>query len=531
MQPALSENHETPLPLAPSRVWKAASLAAICAALICVAILFLPHDHDPGVFLLGVSLVALVVIAALHTRFLRLTQTAVSSADSVLEKQARELDAMFDGALDGVLILDGRAVCCHANSAAMKLLGVRQEQLLGRSIAAFCADPEGFPVIRALSGPRLGHGQVEMMRADGAALFVEFTVSKDFAANRHLLVLRDLTDQQKAEEAKSRSLVLARSALRETHALRNATLALAQELRLDPVLDLLLQMLRTLVAYETVQVLLVETDTRLFLAREASGLAENPRRTATMETVDASNYPVLLAALRSPSGILVSDTRTWEGWRDFPVGIPMRSWVGVPLRASDQVVGLLIVAHTLPGQFRGEHLRITGSLALSASVAIQNARLYERAEIYGAELEGRLADLHRTEQALSLLEKDRRASEDRFGKVFRFAPVALSVTSLDEGRFVDVNEAFERHFRYTRTDLIGKTSTELGFWENPEERSHLADSLRQGKRVHAVVARFRIGSGEFRHFLYSAETIDLDGRLCILLACDRPPGIDSGACA
>jgi PAS domain S-box-containing protein len=398
MQPALSEIRETPLPLAPSRVWKTVSFAAICAAVICAVILFLPHGREPGVFLLGVALLALALVATLHTRFLCLTQTAVNSADGILEKQARELDAVFDGALDGILILDGHAVCCHANSAAMKLLGVRQEQLLGRSIAAFCANPEGIPVISAPSGSRRDYGQVEMMRTDGAPLFVEFTVSRDFATNRHLLVLRDLTDRQKAEEAKSRSLVLARSAIRESHALRNATLALARELHLDPVLDLLLQTLRTLVPYETAQVLLVETDSRLFLAREAIGIAENASRATNIETVDASNYPVLLAALQSSGGIVISDTRMREGWRDFPAGLSMRSWAGVPLRASDHVVGLLVVAHTLPGQFQTEHLRITGSLALSASVAIQNARLYERAEIYGAELEGRLADLHRTER-------------------------------------------------------------------------------------------------------------------------------------
>ena len=50
-------------------------------------------------------------------------------------------------------------------------------------------------------------------------------------------------------------------------------------------------------------------------------------------------------------------------------------------------------------------MRLARSLAIPGAVAIQNARLYERAEIYGAELEQRLADLERAEQALQQAEQ------------------------------------------------------------------------------------------------------------------------------
>lgn len=39
-----------------------------------------------------------------------------------------------------------------------------------------------------------------------------------------------------------------------------------------------------------------------------------------------------------------------------------------------------------PNEFTAEHLRIASSLAISASVAIQNTRFYECAEIYASEL-------------------------------------------------------------------------------------------------------------------------------------------------
>jgi GAF domain-containing protein len=50
--------------------------------------------------------------------------------------------------------------------------------------------------------------------------------------------------------------------------------------------------------------------------------------------------------------------------------------------------------------FTQKHLRLAKSLAIPAAVAIQNARLYEQAEIFRAELEPRLIDLEQTERAL-----------------------------------------------------------------------------------------------------------------------------------
>jgi PAS domain S-box-containing protein len=245
-----------------------------------------------------------------------------------------------------------------------------------------------------------------------------------------------------------------------------------------------------------------------------------------LRTFDASSYPVLERALTAPNGILIADTLDQHDWQTINEGVHVRSWLGVPLVSSSHILGLLSLCHTNPGHFSTEHLRVSGSLSIAAAAAIQNARLYEKAEIYSAELERRASDLRRAEQALEHSENRRRASEERFQKVFRSAPIALSVTSLAEGKFIDVNEAFERHFGFTRKELVGRTSTELGFWEDPAERRRLVDRLRRGARIRSAVGRFRVKSGELRATLYSAETIQLDGQACLLLVADDVPQSD-----
>jgi GAF domain-containing protein len=91
--------------------------------------------------------------------------------------------------------------------------------------------------------------------------------------------------------------------------------------------------------------------------------------------------------------VFVPDTAKEQDWEDAGALQGVRSWMCVPLLASterassERLLGLLSVGHSRPDAFSTEHFRVTQSLAISAAVAIQNARLYERAEIYAAELE------------------------------------------------------------------------------------------------------------------------------------------------
>jgi GAF domain-containing protein len=74
--------------------------------------------------------------------------------------------------------------------------------------------------------------------------------------------------------------------------------------------------------------------------------------------------------------------------------------LGIPLIAGGQVLGILSLGATARSTFTTEHLRLAKALAIPATVAIQNARTHERAEIYASELELRLVELRETQRAL-----------------------------------------------------------------------------------------------------------------------------------
>jgi PAS domain S-box-containing protein len=369
--------------------------------------------------------------------------------------------------------------------------------------------------------------EFRIIRPDHAIRWVSvrgFPVRDSAGAIRRLVgTAQDITARKFAEEQMAKNLALAESAWAEADAFRKTTLALTQNLSMDYVLDTLLQSLLKLIPCESARVLLLETDVRLFLAREAQHCDVNGRQPRCPATWDATDNRFLMQVLTSRNSLLIGDTSEEKEWEEFKGNSHFRSWLCVPLIACQNVLGLLSLGDTRAHAFTPEHLRLSKTLAIPAAVAIQNARLYERAEIYGAELEHRLADLQQTQQALREAQEGRALSEQRFAKVFRSSPIAFSITTVDEGRFVDINEAFEHRYGYSRNDLLDRTVFDIGVWNNPSERPQMLEELRTQGHVRNRTTRFRTRSGEMLDTIYSADIIELDGQQCLLAVSEDLP--------
>jgi two-component system, cell cycle sensor histidine kinase and response regulator CckA len=120
-----------------------------------------------------------------------------------------------------------------------------------------------------------------------------------------------------------------------------------------------------------------------------------------------------------------------------------------------------------------------------------------------------------TEQALASNQALRR-SEERFAKVFRRNPVGISITRLDDGRVIDVNDSLLSLLGYSRDEVIGKTTLRLNIWAQNSNREQTVQMLREGQSIHDQELRIRTKSGELREGLNSIELIELDGEICML---------------
>ncbi|HEV2616633.1 MAG TPA: PAS domain S-box protein [Candidatus Acidoferrales bacterium] len=411
------------------------------------------------------------------------------------------------------------------------------ETITGRSCQSLSEDPKSYQEVihpedrlRVLSrlDESVETGQFDeefrIVRPDDAIHWVwvrGFPVRDSVGIVRRLVgTAQDITVRKSAEVQMARNLDMAEAAREEAEAFRKTSLALTQNLSMDYVLDTLLRSLLKLVPCESAQAILVEVDTRLFLAREVQNGRPNRRLPRSPATWDARDSRFFMEILATKKGLLITNTVQEEQWVKFKGFSHLRSWLCVPLVASEQVLGFLSLGDTRPQTFTEEHLRLAKSLAIPAAVAIQNARLYERAEIYGTELGNRLAELETAQRALRLSEEGRTLSEERFTKVFRSSPIPFSVTTLDEGRFVEVNDAFESCYGYSREQLIGRTVSEVGIWDDLSERRRIVGEIREHGHVRGRITLWRRRSGEVVDAIVSAEAVELDGRECLLIVAE-----------
>ena len=171
------------------------------------------------------------------------------------------------------------------------------------------------------------------------------------------------------------------------------------------------------------------------------------------------------------------------------------SFLSVPVVTRGRVVAVINM------QDRKPHLYTKREIGLIATVGALVG-----AEIEMARLEGESAE------DLSA----RKKAEDRFHKAFNANPEPISISTISEGRFIDVNESFLRATGYQREDVIGNTFLDLKYWRHPSDRSRMIGALTYEGHVRDMEIPFLTKSGEQRIALHSAEVIELGGQDCVL---------------
>jgi two-component system, cell cycle sensor histidine kinase and response regulator CckA len=107
-------------------------------------------------------------------------------------------------------------------------------------------------------------------------------------------------------------------------------------------------------------------------------------------------------------------------------------------------------------------------------------------------------------------------SEEKFSKAFHLGPDAVTITSIADGRFLEVNDSFLRLTGFTRDGILGRSTMELGLWANPKDRQHIVALLKRSGEARDLEVRISIKSGEVRTVQMSAHTIELSGQPCMI---------------
>jgi PAS domain S-box-containing protein len=109
-----------------------------------------------------------------------------------------------------------------------------------------------------------------------------------------------------------------------------------------------------------------------------------------------------------------------------------------------------------------------------------------------------------------------RDNEQKFSIMFDKAPFSAALSKLPDGKLVNVNEAFERAFGFSKDEAIGKTSSELGFNRDQENRARTLAELKAHGFVHDLELRLFTKVGAERIFLVNIDTVEIGGEKYIL---------------
>jgi len=161
---------------------------------------------------------------------------------------------------------------------------------------------------------------------------------------------------------------------------------------------------------------------------------------------------------------------------------------------------------------KGEEMRYRRGDGTETFLSVNSAPIYDS--------EGRMVllvvnfvdigDRKESERAL-------RESEERFSKAFRASPDSMVISRIADGVVLEVNDSFVEASGYTRDELVGHSTIQLGLYAHAEDRKRALAIMKEQNRVRDFEMSLKRKDGEVRLMNFSAEPLDIHGEHCWLI--------------
>lgn len=304
------------------------------------------------------------------------------------ERQLRFQAQLLDSVRESVVATDLEGHVIYWGKGAEALYGYRSDEVMGKLIT-FIVDPldeqEEQQRIEQVRESGTWQGQYIQKRKDGSSFwadtFISLVADQDGQPYGLIGLDRDITNRKRME-------VSIQEYNRDLVQLNQASQALNATLDLDQVLTTILDEMCRLLDVMTGSVWLIDPESNELVCRQATGPhAELVRNWRLTPGQGLAGWVV-----QHKENVLVpdveSDPRHFKGV-DQRTGLALRSILGVPLRVKQNVIGLLQAVSPEVERFSNTDKILLELLATTASIAIENAQLYEQAR-QDAETKARL---------------------------------------------------------------------------------------------------------------------------------------------
>jgi len=376
---------------------------------------------------------------------------------------------------EGILLVDFQGRIIYANLAALSFCDVSKESLIGTDFTRIFKTTDRSRVIELM---KTANDKLEIIAEEPPLRLNQHVVSARFLSSgkkddNSIIIIKDVTAQRSADEA----LRLRDSELSLHY---KATEMFNSSLKLDQVFVTVLEEVRRLMGVIGCSIWLIEKETEELVCKQAAGTFGEALvgwRLASGEGLAG------WVAKHGESLIAPETSRDERHYKEFDllIGRNMRSILSVPLRVKGDVIGVLQVVDSQSERFSRKHLALLESLAGSAAGAIENARLYEKAQ-------QEILIRKKAEEAL-------RESENKYRTVLEANPDSVIVYDKN-GKVSYLNPTFTSVFGWTLDECLGK-SMDMFIPKKDRPKTHeMIKRLFSGENLLAVQTRQNTKSGD-----------------------------------
>ncbi|WP_169432964.1 PAS domain S-box protein [Desulfotignum balticum] len=112
--------------------------------------------------------------------------------------------------------------------------------------------------------------------------------------------------------------------------------------------------------------------------------------------------------------------------------------------------------------------------------------------------------------------KQLQKKEKMWNKLFMASPTWIVLITLEDGKFIDINDAGCRDMGYAKEDIVGRTSVEIGLWHDEDERNHYLALIKKNGAIDKMPVKLTMRDGVLRDYLWSSTIITVKGEKCLL---------------
>jgi len=310
-----------------------------------------------------------------------------------VEQQLRIQTTAMEAAANGMVITDSQGTIEWTNPALTQISGYEPSEMIGQGMRLFRSGRHDTDFYKQLWGTiqsgNVWRGETTNRRKDGSLYIEEQTITPVRNGNSqisHFIAIKqDVTERKlmyaQLEESNQELTSISiseRQQRKVAEILSQASVALSQTLDIQHVMATILDYVELVLPVDAAFLILSEGDEQYRIRGVRASQAQGPVMNLLNQSIDLLNEPIVKPFFDKETSTLIRDSQGLEVWNPPVELADMRSWLGIPLISTGKTIGMVVAANLQADFFTVDQVELAEAVVSQATVALQNAWLFEQ---------------------------------------------------------------------------------------------------------------------------------------------------------